>query len=150
MMIMVVVLVAVLAGTAIALDTSTLTVTASVVGTCKFNTATATLDFGALDPNSGSPVNATTATVNFWCTKGIAGESITPDNGLNFAGTRQMLDAVSGDLIGYSLTLTPDANPNMGPGTPRGVAIDGTIAFADYANKSAGNYADTVILTINP
>jgi uncharacterized membrane protein len=40
-----------MAGAAMAADSNTLTVTASVTGTCKFVTGTSNLNFGALDPS---------------------------------------------------------------------------------------------------
>ena len=53
-------MVMVLGGVAMAVDTNTLTVQASVVGTCKFVAPKAsTLDFGALDPSVGTDVNKT-------------------------------------------------------------------------------------------
>ena len=139
-----------MAGAVMAADTANLTVSATVVGTCKFSVVGA-LNFGNLDPSVGSDVNASDNTTQFWCTKGVAAETITADNGSNWSGiSRQMLDGVSTDLIAYSLTLTKDANPNAGPTSPRALTISGTVLGVDYVGKSAGNYSDTVVLTINP
>ena len=138
-------------GVAWALDTNTLTVSASVVGTCKFTVPkTSTLDFGALDPSVVGPVNGTTSTT-FWCTKGVTTDTITADLGANPSGsTRRMKDiGVGTDLIPYSLTLAPLAGTNAGPDVPRTLNINGTVAYDDFKSVSAGNYADTVILTIN-
>ncbi len=49
------------AGGAAWADTNTLTVTASVKGTCKFSSPTSTLNFGALDP--ASPVDVSGSNV---------------------------------------------------------------------------------------
>lgn len=137
-------------GAAWAADTNTLTVTASVSGTCVFNSLTSTLNFGALDPSTPVAVNGSTNT-QFWCTRGVTTDLITADLGLNPAGaTRQMRDSVSTDLIPYSLTLTPDGSTNQGPGSPRTLGISGTVLAADYTGKTAGNYSDTVTLTIAP
>ncbi|MRR06363.1 MAG: hypothetical protein EG828_05375 [Deltaproteobacteria bacterium] len=140
-----------MAGTAMAADTNTLTVQASVTGTCKFSTATSTLNFGSLDPSVGTNVNGSTST-QFWCTKGVT-ESIAAGNGDNWSGTkRQMLDTAAGgtDLIPYTLTLTPDGNSNAGPGAPRTLGIAGQILGTDYTGKTASSYSDTVALTITP
>ncbi len=137
-----------MAATAMAADTNTLTVSATVQGACKFVSTTSTLAFGALDPSVGTNVNGT-GTTQFWCTKGVT-ESITADNGLNFAASRQMKDPVSTDVIPYSLTLTPDGNPNSGPTSPRTLTIAGTVLGTDYITKTAGSYSDTVMLTITP
>lgn len=144
-------LVAVLAFTsgAMAAGSNTLTVTAAVAGTCRFVSATSTLAFGSLDPSVGTDANASGSTT-FWCTKGTT-ESISANNGASWDGTkRNMLDSVSGDLIPYTLTLTPDGNPNAGPGSPRTLAIAGTVLGTDYTAKSAGSYTDTVTLSITP
>ncbi|MFA5806743.1 MAG: spore coat protein U domain-containing protein [bacterium] len=137
-------------GAAWASDTNTLTVQASVLGTCKFSTATSTLDFGALDPSNPVAVNGSTST-QFWCTKGVTTDLITANVGLNPAGAiRQMRDSVSTDLIPYSLTLTPVAGANAGPASPRTLNIAGSVLAADYTSKAAGSYSDTVTLSITP
>ncbi len=139
-----------LGGAAWAADTNTLTVTASVTGTCKFSAAASTLNFGALDPSTPVAVNGS-ASPQFWCTKGVTTDLITAGLGLNPAGsTRQMKDSVSLELIPYSLVLTPDGATNQGPASPRTLNIAGTVAAADYTGKAAGNYSDTVVLTLNP
>lgn len=143
-------MVVLLSGTVMAAGTNTLTVSANVAGTCKFSSATSTLGFGALDPSVGTNVNGNTTT-QFWCTKGVTTDAVAADNGLNFAsGKRNMKDGVSGDVIPYTLTLTKDANPNAGPATPRTLTIDGQVLGSDYTGKTAGNYADTVVLSITP
>lgn len=139
-----------MAGAAMAADSNTLTVQASVAGTCKFSSATSTLDFGALDPSLTTNPTKTTTT-NFWCTKGVLTESITADQGMNFAATKnQMKDAVSGDVIPYVLALTKDSITNGGPTATRTLTIKGDILNADYVGKSAGSYSDTVKLDILP
>jgi spore coat protein U-like protein len=139
-------------GAAWALDTNTLTVNASVVGTCKFSAATSTLNFGALDPSTPVAVNGSAAP-QFWCTKGVATDVIIANLGLNqVAGVRQMKDTAGGgtDLIPYSLTLTPSAGPNLGPGSPRTLNIAGIIAANTYSGVAASTYSDTVTLSITP
>lgn len=143
-------LVLVLGRVAMAADSNTLTVSANVLGTCKFAAPkTSTLDFGSLDPSVGTNVNASNTT-QFWCTKGVTTDAVTSDNGLHFgAGSRNMIHA-GGDLIPYSLTLTKDGSSNAGPGSPRTLTIAGTVVGADYTSKAAGSYGDTVIISINP
>ena len=139
-----------LAGAAMAADSNTLTVQASVTGTCKFSSGTSTLNFGALDPSVGTNVNGSTTT-NFWCTKGVTTDAIAANNGANWSGTkRQMKDTVSADLIPYTLTLTPDGSANTGPAAPRTLTIGGTVLGTDYTGKTAGSYSDTVTLNITP
>ena len=139
-----------LTGAGMASDSNTLTVQASVVGTCKFNSSTSTLNFGSLDPSLGSNVNGSTTTL-FWCTKGVTTDAVSSSNGLNFAaGKRGMKDAVSGDVIPYTLGLSKDLNSNAGPTAPRTLTISGNILGADYTGKTAGSYSDTVTITLTP
>jgi spore coat protein U-like protein len=136
-------------GAAWAADTNTLTVSASVTGTCKFSSATSTLDFGALDPSNPVLVNGTGST-QFWCTKGVT-TTLAALNGLNYSGTsRQMVGPAVTDLIPYSLTLTPDGNPNAGPGSPRTLNISGSVLAAAYTGATTGAYTDTVLINITP
>lgn len=139
------------AGAAWAADTNTLTVRASVAGTCKFTAPkTSTLDFGPLDPSVGTDVSGSTTTT-FWCTKGVTTDAVSAGAGLHLTGGKNaMQDPVSLDLIPYSLTLTKDALPNAGPAAPRTLTLAGNIIGTDYTGKSAGNYADTVTISINP
>ncbi len=138
------------AGVAAWADTNTLTVQASVTGTCKFSAATSTVNFGALDPSSAADASGSTTT-NFWCTKGVTTDSIAADTGLNPAGgVRQMKDLAGTDLIPYSLTLLADGSSNAGPLSPRTLTITASITNANYVTKTAGSYADTVVLTITP
>jgi len=140
-----------MAGAAIAADSNTLTVSASVTGTCKFSSGTSTLAFGALDPSaSTNPTQSTTT--DFWCTKGVTTDSFNAQNGLHFAaGKRQMLaQGTSGDVIPYSLTLTKDALSNGGPTVTRTLTIKGDILNADYVSKTADTYQDTVTIDITP
>ena len=137
-------------GAAWASDTNTLTVNASVVGTCKFSAATSTLNFGALDPSTPVAVNGSAAP-QFWCTKGVTTDAVSSGTGLHLTGGKNaMQDPVSLDVIPYTLSLTKNALPNTGPAAPRTLTIAGNILGADYTGKSAGNYADTVTISINP
>jgi hypothetical protein len=138
------------AGPGMAADSNTLTVQASVRGTCKFSSTTSILGFGTLDPSVGTDVNGST-TVQFWCTKGVTTDSITASNGNNFAGgKRGMMDTVSSEVIPYTLALDPGISPNAGPSSPRTLTITGSVLGADYTAKSAGDYSDSVTLSINP
>ena len=139
-----------MSGVAMAADTNTLTVQATVSGTCKFSSTTSTLNFGALDPSVGTNVNGSTTT-QFWCTKGITTDVITAGQGLNFAGGKNGMKDTSGpDLIPYTLTLTKDGSTNNGPTAPRTLTIAGTVLGTDYTTKTASSYADTVTLNITP
>lgn len=132
---------------ALAGDTATVAVSATVVGTCKFNSG-GTLDF-TLDPSVGGAVSGTVSQPQFWCTKG-ASYSLSDDNGLNESGTtHRMKHASLAEYIPYSFAYTASGT-GTGPGTPINMDIAAQVLAADYLNASAGSYADTVTLTITP
>jgi spore coat protein U-like protein len=136
-------------GVAFAADTNTLTVQASVVGTCKFSSGTSTLDFGALDPSSTSDGAATT-TVNFWCTN-KAGYTVAANNGAHFgSSSKRMQGPTAADLIPYALSYNPITGTGSGKTTPIVLSLTGSILNADYVNAAVGSYSDTVALSITP
>lgn len=141
-------------GAAWASDTNTLTVSASVLGTCKFVAPTSALNFGTLDPANPVVVNLTApAPPQFWCTKGVTTDLIVASMGLNpVAGVRQMKDTAGGgtDLIPYSLVLGAPTGTNAGPGSPRTLPLSGTIPANSYTAVAASSYSDTVTLTLTP
>jgi len=132
---------------ALAADTATVAVSATVTGTCKFNSG-GTLSF-TLDPSTGGNVNGTVSQPAFWCTKG-ASYTLSDDDGLNKSGTtHRMKHATLTEYIPYSFAYT-----TTGTGTGKSAAITMDIASAvteaDYINASAGSYTDTVTLSITP
>ncbi len=138
-------------GAAFAGDTNTVTITANVVGTCKFNSATSTLAFEPLDPASGNDVNAETTTT-FWCTKN-ATYSITDDDGLYESGpngNRMRHASITTEHIPYSFSYSPATGSGQGRTSPITLTISGTVTYANYQNAAAGDYSDTVLLTITP
>jgi len=140
-----------LAGVAFAADTHTVTVTANVVGTCRFNSATSTLAFGSLDPGVGGDVNASTSTT-FWCTKN-ASYSITDNDGLYDTGpnANRMRHATTlTEYIPYTFSYNPATGTGNGRTSPITLNINGTVTFVNYQNAEAGDYADTVVLSITP
>ena len=140
-----------MAAVAMAADTATLTVRATVSQTCRFQggpNPSLTLDFGALDPVAAPVVNTSTS-IQFNC-NGVA-PTVTANNGNNFSGSRRMSDgAATPSFIPYSLTLTPAPNGTEGWGTPRTLTIDGQIAALAYQDFPAGAYTDSVTITLTP
>lgn len=139
------------AGGAAWADTNTLTVTAHVRGTCKFFSGTSTLNFGTLDPSAPALVNGT-GTTTFWCTKGVGGldSTLTASDGLHWNGSHRQMAGPDGDVIPYSMDVTTDGLANGGPSVPRTMTFSGSIQAADYTGKSAGDYSDTVVITLTP
>ena len=132
-----------------------LSVSATVVSKslCKFNTASSTLSFGALDPGSASDKTVNTTTT-FSCggSAPTAAFAITHDSGLYETGPnapRMRHGTVTTEYLPYTLTLSPSSGT-----APKNVnqtlTVTGTVRGTDYAGAYAGNFADTVVITIAP
>jgi len=135
-------LVLAMAGMAFAADNATVNVSANVVGTCKFNTTSANLAFGSLDPAVGGNAS-TSATLSFWCTKGA---TVTVSD--NKAGVYNLTSGIN--TIPYSVAYTPASTTGAGKSNPINLTVNGTILEADWINASVGAYTDTIIVSINP
>jgi spore coat protein U domain-containing protein, fimbrial subunit CupE1/2/3/6 len=138
-------------GAASAGGTDTLTVNATVLGSCYFNTATSTLPF-TLDPSSGANAVATVVPT-FWCTRGTTVTTLSNNTGLNFAaGSNRMKSAANPtEFIPYSLGLSAASMLGAGKSTPINLTITGTVLNANFINALAANdYSDTVVITIAP
>lgn len=134
---------------ALAADTANVAVSATVTGTCKFNSGGA-IAF-ALDPNSAAPAAGTVTSPIFWCTKG-ASYTVTGNDGANSvtAGARRMKHATLTEYIPYSFSYTATGT-GTGKTTPITLTLSSaTVANTDFVNASAGSYADTVVLSITP
>lgn len=135
-----------MAGSAMA-DTTNVAVTATVTGTCMFtpgNPGTVTF---TLDPSSGGAATGTVVQPTFWCTRGTT-YAITDNDGLH--GTHRMQHATDAtQYIPYSFTYT-SAGTGGGRGTTLTMNIASQVANADFINALAGDYSDTVTLTITP
>jgi spore coat protein U-like protein len=138
------------AGGAAWADTTTVSVTANVTGTCKF-ASSGSIAF-ALDPSSASDATGVVVQPTFWCTKG-ASYTITDDIGANEAvpntAPRRMKHATLTEYIPYGFTYTATGTgAGKTPATSMNIAA--TVTNANFVNTSSGSYADTVTLTIAP
>lgn len=135
-------------------DTGALAVTATVLSKskCQFDTKTASLAFGALDPAIAADVNAA-ATVGFVChgSAPVAAFLFTDDNGQNPSGpgAPRMRHAAAPEFLPYSLLLSPASGtiPKNAPGT---LTVSGTVRWADFRGSMAGAYTDSVVVSILP
>jgi hypothetical protein len=142
------------AGSAHALDTHTVTVNATVVGTCKFNSATSTVTLtnNGTDIDPSLAVAATGNTdVTFRCTKN-ANSSISI-GGVAYAGALTRTLSSGGDNMSYTFTLTGATQSGTGfgaGGSDLTLNIAGSIAASVVQAAAAGAYSDSVVLSINP
>lgn len=136
-----------MAGVAMAADTASVDVSATVVGTCKFN-SNAEVAFGILDQTSSADATAV-GNVVFWCTKNSVytlGDEANPLVGDGaFSGT-----LTGPETIAYTLSYNNYSGSGAGKTSPITSTIGGTIANANYVNAAAGSYTDIVTFTINP
>ncbi len=138
-----------------AAGTATLSIGATILsaGNCRFNTAGPTaLAFGGIDPSAPTDVTGN-AQILFRCngSVGTAVYSVTSDDGLYETGPgasrmRHVTDTSS--YLPYTLN-TPIAG-SVPRNTDTMLTVTGTIRVADFQNARAGNYTDTVVLSIAP
>ena len=129
--------------------TTTVAVTASVVGTCQVTNTNGDplVAFGQLDQVGAPPVNGIVTQPTFWCTKNTT-YTIGDDLGANdAAGAYRMTNGE--DFIAYNFTYTASA-PGTGKTTPITMDIAASIPAGTYSDVTAGNYSDSILLTINP
>ncbi len=133
-----------MAGTAMA-ATANLSVTASIANACSVTGGT--LAFGALNTLTAPLVTATSSGVSITCTKGDA-YTVAIDNGTHESGSQAFLKhATLADTIPYSVTV-PTVSAGTGAAQP--ITLTGEIAATTYATASAGNYSDTMVITVTP
>lgn len=133
-----------------AADTATVGVSATVTGTCKFNSG-GSIAF-VLDPTSSADATGTVTSPTFWCTKGT-NYTISDNDGLyeTAVGARRMRhDTTLTEYIPYSFSYTA-TGAGTGKTSPITLTLgSATVTNANFVNAEAGNYADTVTLSITP
>lgn len=141
-----------------AADSSTISVTATVIsrGYCWFTTSTASLNFGNLNPSN--PVDITrNTTVFFRCFRWF-NQPVTffigDDDGRYETGpnaNRMRHTTIHSEYLPYSFNLNPTSGTVPGnPLVDRTLTISGTVRGVDYQNAAMGNYSDTVTISIEP
>lgn len=140
---------------AAAADTATITVNATVIGVCKFDTSSATVTVtnggagSTIDPSMTG--NATgTATLDYRCSNGTTpGFTTTPASPTSVvcstAGT------CSTDSMPVSVSFSgAAAGTGMGSGQGKQVTVTGTILQADYVNAKVGSYTRSLTVNLTP
>lgn len=136
-----------MAGAAHAADSHTITVNATVAGTCKFNSATSTVSM-TLDPTLSTNVNQS-GSVQYRCTKGT-----TPAFALSSGSTSS---AVGGNLVNgaesipYTFTSVSGGDgTGMAAGQEKTLSVTVTVNQANAANVTPATYSDTIAITLTP
>jgi spore coat protein U-like protein len=135
-----------LAGTAMAADNNTLTVTATVLESCKFSAATSNLAFN-LDPAVASDVSFP-ATIQYACTNGTTPSSVAEDGGQNNNGSNRLFDGGAG-YIDYAVALGPVV-AGTGLSSWNDLTVTVSVLGANYVAAAPGVYTDDVVITIAP
>ena len=132
-------------------EARTLSVTATIPGTCVLITS-GPMAFGTLDV--GATTNEThTVTATYKCATGLTVSSfqVGPSTTGTFAGAMTGLTPTNTDTIPYVINWTPPA-PYAGQGfavTGQQVILTGTILNSDYISNKPDSYAHSVVLAIN-
>ena len=140
---------------AIAADTYSLAVSATVLGRCKFTqaagtTLTITNTVGGIDPSLAGPATGT-ANITYRCTTGQA-PAFTTDTGTHVSGgNMRVADAGNTNFMTYTLGLAGGGNgTGFGAGQDKTLVVTGTITAANYAAAPAALFSDTVVVSVNP
>jgi spore coat protein U-like protein len=121
-----------------------------VLPTCSFESpADVSLIIPDMTPGN-SDDKTITGKVNFWCSKGTS-FAVSLDEGLNGdAGTRNIKHNSGEDMIAYDLKALPVSGTGKGALSMINLDLTATVAAAAYQVASEGDYADTVVLTVEP
>jgi spore coat protein U-like protein len=88
--------------------------------------------------------------VSYWCSTGTT-HTIMADNGQYFTGgTRHMQLAGGSQTIPYTLAYTPESSTGNGPSPEAKVDVTVGLAANALSSVPAGEYQDTVTVTITP
>lgn len=125
-----------------AAETRSIQVTANAVARCYIQ-STEEIRFGLLDPGQAANVTGQGA-VTLACARGVDFRLVA-DKGRNAdaAGVRRMA-APDGSLLPYSLRADTIAGTGQGFATPVRMAIEATVAGADFRDLPANTYTDVI------
>lgn len=136
--------------TAFAGDTATVTINATVDGTCIVNSApTITL---VLDPSlSGNVSNS--GNISLWCTKNTIFTVSDPSPGSSGLYNTTLdgipATATAGKSIPVALTYNTGGT-GAGRTTPINSSLTATVLNTNFINAVAGNYTKQVVMTVSP
>jgi len=116
-----------------------------VLSACRFENQ------GDLIKNFGNLSNADVTIKNvvpIHCTNGT-NFRITLNQGLHASGQQRQMAQLNGSArLPYSLTASPEQG--VGTGDRIDILLTGVVKKTDFQSRPVGNYADTVLLTIEP
>lgn len=127
---------------AVAAETRSLLVSANAVARCYIQ-STEEIRFGPLDPGQAANVTGR-GSVTVACARGLDFR-LAADRGRNAdaAGVRRMA-APDGSLLPYALKADTIAGTGLGFAAPVRMAIEATVAGADFRDLPANTYTDVI------
>lgn len=137
-----------------AADNVTVTVNATIVGVCKFFTASPVVDItntgvgSNIDPSLAGPAEGT-ANINYRCSNGTAPAFTVPSPA---TVTCTVGTPCSGSpTMAATMTYTGGGNgTGMGAGQNKTLEVKGSITQATYENKPEGAYTGTIVVSVSP
>jgi spore coat protein U-like protein len=140
---------------ALAGGTTSLTVKATILATCKVIATPAPLAFGSIDPSGASNVTATT-TFTTRCTNGTKETASTDNGGNNLLATQRRMQTTTpvGKFLAYGVAYSGDTTftgTGFGSAASNTVTVTGTITPAQFQTATANTtYTDTLVITVSP
>lgn len=136
-----------MAGNAMAADSHTITVNATVTGTCKFNAASSTLNM-TLDPTATSTVTQTAA-VLYRCTKGTAPSFALASGSTGSSAGGNLVNGA--ESIPYTFSsASGGSGSGMGSGNDKTLSVSVSVNQANAANVTPAVYTDSITITLTP
>lgn len=134
-------------GAAAAGDNHTVTVNATVNGTCKFNAGTSTVNL-TLDPSASSTVTQN-ASILYRCTNGTAPTFALASGSTSSATGGNLVNGA--ESIAYTFTSTSGGSGSgMGTGNDKTFGLSVSVNQANAANVSPNVYTDSIAITLTP
>jgi hypothetical protein len=137
---------------AIASDSVTVTVNASVSSVCKFNSGqtpvvTVQTSGGVVDPSAAGPATGN-ASILYRCTNGTSPTFTVP-------ATATVTCTTSGTCGSSTMTTTMSSSgggngSGMGSGQDKTLTVTGTLPSSQYANAQSGDYSGTITVSVAP
>ncbi len=138
-----------------AADTATVTLNATVIGVCKFDTTSATVTIanggagGTIDP-SGTGDATGTATLDYRCSNGTSpGFSTTPTSPTSVVCTTSATCGTTSMPVSVAFSGA-SVGSGMGSGQGKTVTVTGTITEANYVNAQVGSYSRSLVVSLTP
>jgi len=121
-----------------------ISVTMTVIAECRVDAFS--LDFGTYDPFSGAAVNQS-APLKVYCTRNTSANVVLNSGSFPLGPQRRMMSA-GGAFLSYNATLPLSSGTSTSSIVPvGGFTVSGIVPAAQDA--SVGNYADTLVATVN-